>query len=97
MEKVLEYLKASVDINTCNANGLNALHLASKVRSSEFPRLDLFLIYLTPVKMNLVFFQDGHVNIVSELLERGALVDSATRKGNTALHIAALGNIPFHK
>ncbi|CAG7718331.1 unnamed protein product [Allacma fusca] len=30
LEKVLEYLKANVDINTCNANGLNALHLASK-------------------------------------------------------------------
>lgn len=32
LEKVLEYLKANVDINTCNANGLNGLHLASKVR-----------------------------------------------------------------
>ena len=30
LDKVLEYLKANVDINTCNANGLNALHLASK-------------------------------------------------------------------
>lgn len=30
LEKVLEYLKGSIDINTCNANGLNALHLASK-------------------------------------------------------------------
>merc|ERR1719419_42436 len=29
-EKVLEYLKNGIDINTCNANGLNALHLASK-------------------------------------------------------------------
>jgi len=26
----LEYLKGSIDINTSNANGLNALHLASK-------------------------------------------------------------------
>jgi ankyrin len=30
LEKVLEYLKGSIDINTSNANGLNALHLASK-------------------------------------------------------------------
>ena len=30
LEKVLEYLKSGTDINTCNANGLNALHLASK-------------------------------------------------------------------
>ncbi|CAF4046693.1 unnamed protein product, partial [Rotaria sp. Silwood2] len=30
LEKVLEYLRSSIDINTSNANGLNALHLASK-------------------------------------------------------------------
>lgn len=30
LDKVLEYLKGSIDINTCNANGLNALHLAAK-------------------------------------------------------------------
>lgn len=30
LDKVLEYLKGSIDINTSNANGLNALHLASK-------------------------------------------------------------------
>uniref|UniRef100_A0A8C2HGG2 Ankyrin 3a n=1 Tax=Cyprinus carpio TaxID=7962 RepID=A0A8C2HGG2_CYPCA len=30
LEKVLDYLKTGVDINICNQNGLNALHLASK-------------------------------------------------------------------
>ena len=30
LEKVLEYLKANTDINACNGNGLNALHLAAK-------------------------------------------------------------------
>lgn len=34
--------------------------------------------------------KDGHVHVVSELLRRGAIVDSATKKGNTALHIASL-------
>lgn len=34
--------------------------------------------------------KDGHVTVVSELLSRGALVDAATKKGNTALHIASL-------
>lgn len=29
--------------------------------------------------------------MVSELLKRGATVDAATKKGNTALHIASLG------
>ncbi|GFX37879.1 ankyrin-2 [Trichonephila clavipes] len=30
IEKILEYLKGSIDINTSNANGLNAMHLAAK-------------------------------------------------------------------
>ncbi|GFQ92161.1 ankyrin-3 [Trichonephila clavata] len=30
VEKILEYLKGSIDINTSNANGLNAMHLAAK-------------------------------------------------------------------
>jgi ankyrin repeat protein len=29
--------------------------------------------------------------VVTELLKRGAVVDAATKKGNTALHIASLG------
>ncbi|KAG5900648.1 hypothetical protein JTB14_005921 [Gonioctena quinquepunctata] len=65
LDKIQEYLDSGTvrDINTSNANGLNALHLASK---------------------------DGHVEIVRELLKRGAVVDSATKKGNTSLHIASL-------
>lgn len=35
--------------------------------------------------------KEGHVNVVRELLQRGANVDAATKKGNTALHIASLG------
>nr|CAD7441099.1 unnamed protein product [Timema bartmani] len=34
--------------------------------------------------------KDGHVHVVTELLKRGAVVDAATKKGNTALHIASL-------
>ena len=30
------------------------------------------------------------VDVVTELLQRGAKIDSATKKGNTALHIASL-------
>lgn len=37
--------------------------------------------------------KDGHVQVVQELLKRGAIVDAATKKGNTALHIASLGKI----
>lgn len=34
--------------------------------------------------------KEGHVKVVKELLARGAQVDSATKKGNTSLHIASL-------
>lgn len=34
--------------------------------------------------------KDGHVEVVNELLDRGAAIDAATKKGNTALHIASL-------
>lgn len=39
--------------------------------------------------------KDGHLDIVRELLNRGAIVDAATKKGNTALHIASLGEQIF--
>ncbi len=38
MERVLEFLKSGTDINTCNANGLNALHLASKEGHADVVR-----------------------------------------------------------
>lgn len=34
--------------------------------------------------------KEGHIDIVTELLNKNALVDAATKKGNTALHIASL-------
>jgi len=34
--------------------------------------------------------KEGHVGVVKELLTRGAKIDAATKKGNTALHIASL-------
>ena len=34
--------------------------------------------------------KEGHVAVVEELMSRGAKIDAATKKGNTALHIASL-------
>ncbi len=34
--------------------------------------------------------KEGHLPVVRELLSRGARIDAATKKGNTALHIASL-------
>jgi len=40
--------------------------------------------------------KEGHVGVVEELLARGAKIDAATKKGNTALHIASLaGQVSF--
>jgi ankyrin len=39
--------------------------------------------------------KDGHLEIVADLLKLGATVDAATKKGNTALHIASLGKFGF--
>lgn len=38
LENVLDFLRTGVDINTCNSNGLNALHLASKEGHNEVVR-----------------------------------------------------------
>lgn len=35
--------------------------------------------------------KDGHTTVVKALLKGGCKVDASTKKGNTALHIAALG------
>ncbi|XP_026566772.1 ankyrin-3-like [Pseudonaja textilis] len=63
LEKALDYLKNGVDINICNQNGLNALHLASK---------------------------EGHVEVVSELIQRGANVDAATKVWSWYMKLALL-------
>ena len=40
--------------------------------------------------------KEGHGHIVSELLSRGANVDAVTKKGNSALHVASLGESYRH-
>ena len=42
--------------------------------------------------MNALHFasKEGHVEVMQELLKRGAGVNVTTKKGNTALHIASL-------
>lgn len=58
-----------------------------------FIQIEIFYIFIFQNGLNALHLasKDGHVEIVTELLKRGATVDAATKKGNTALHIASLG------
>lgn len=53
--------------------------------------LDIDTVFQNGLNALHLASKDGHVNVVTELLKRGAVVDAATKKGNTALHIASLG------
>lgn len=53
--------------------------------------LDLSTFFQNGLNALHLASKDGHLEIVKELLKRGANVNSATKKGNTALHIASLG------
>jgi len=57
-----------------------------------------FFIYFFQNGLNALHLasKDGHLDIVNELLKRGANVNSATKKGNTALHIASLGILDIY-
>lgn len=79
---MLEHLKNSIDINTSNAVSLN--------RYQPLEEYYNFLYFQNGLNALHLASKDGHVHVVSELVRRGAIVDSATKKGNTALHIASL-------
>ena len=49
-----------------------------------------FLIFQNGLNALHLAAKEGHVEVVQELLKRGAGVNFTTKKGNTALHIAAL-------
>uniref|UniRef100_A0A671XCM0 Ankyrin 2a, neuronal n=1 Tax=Sparus aurata TaxID=8175 RepID=A0A671XCM0_SPAAU len=53
---------------------------------------DVFFLFSLQNGLNALHLaaKEGHKDLVEELLERGAPVDSSTKKGNTALHIASL-------
>lgn len=79
---MLEHLKNSIDINTSNAVSLNLYQSLEENYNFLYLQNGLNALHLAS--------KDGHVHVVSELVRRGAIVDSATKKGNTALHIASL-------
>lgn len=58
-------------------------HVMSRLTTGIYMQIGLNALHLAA--------KDGHLEIVADLLKRGAAVDAATKKGNTALHIASLG------
>ena len=52
--------------------------------------ISLFLFSQNGLNALHLSSKEGHVEVVQELLRRGAGVNFTTKKGNTALHIASL-------
>uniref|UniRef100_A0A158PAN7 Ankyrin-2 n=1 Tax=Angiostrongylus cantonensis TaxID=6313 RepID=A0A158PAN7_ANGCA len=97
-DKVLELLRGGTDINTCNANGLNALHLASKEGHSEVVRELLKRgahVDSATKKGNTALHiasLAGQSLIVTILVEHGANVNVQSLNGFTPLYMAAQEN-----
>lgn len=84
LEKVLEYLNQSIDINVSNS--------VNKLPIYIYPCLlnNRSLGFKNGLNALHLASKEGHVHVVKELLEKNANVNAATKKGNTALHIASL-------
>ncbi|VDK48296.1 unnamed protein product [Anisakis simplex] len=98
LERVLELLRSGTDINTCNANGLNALHLASKEGHHEVVRELLkrkALVDAATKKGNTALHiasLAGQELIVTILVENNANVNVQSLNGFTPLYMAAQEN-----
>ncbi|XP_035762295.1 ankyrin-2-like [Neolamprologus brichardi] len=98
IDKVLEFLKNGVDINTCNQNGLNALHLAAKEGHKELVEELLqrgASVDSSTKKGNTALHiasLAGQKEVVKLLVSRGADVNSQSQNGFTPLYMAAQEN-----
>ncbi|XP_071829455.1 uncharacterized protein [Apostichopus japonicus] len=98
LEKVLEYLKGSTDINTSNANGLNALHLSSKEGHlnivTELLKRGANVNAATKKGNTALHIGAlaGQEEIVKVLIEHGADVNVQSQNGFTPLYMAAQEN-----
>ncbi|XP_078659165.1 uncharacterized protein LOC144904237 isoform X44 [Branchiostoma floridae x Branchiostoma belcheri] len=98
LDKVLEYLKGSTDINTSNANGLNALHLSSKEGHVNIVQELLARgadVNAATKKGNTALHiasLAGQKEIVKILVEHGATVNCQSQNGFTPLYMAAQEN-----
>ncbi|XP_055085359.1 ankyrin-3-like isoform X4 [Periophthalmus magnuspinnatus] len=98
LEKALDYLKNGVDINICNQNGLNALHLASKEGHvevvSELIKHGANVDAATKKGNTALHIASlaGQTDVVKELVTHGANVNAQSLNGFTPLYMAAQEN-----
>ncbi|XP_055844321.1 ankyrin-3 isoform X1 [Episyrphus balteatus] len=98
LEKVLEHLKNNIDINTCNTNGLNALHLASKDGHvhvvSELLKRGAIVDSATKKGNTALHIASlaGQEEVVALLLQSSASVNVQSQNGFTPLYMAAQEN-----
>ncbi|XP_028976046.2 ankyrin-3 isoform X9 [Esox lucius] len=98
LEKALDYLKTGVEINICNQNGLNALHLASKEGHvevvAELIKLGANVDAATKKGNTALHIASlaGQVDVVKELVTNGANVNAQSQNGFTPLYMAAQEN-----
>ncbi|XP_075716651.1 ankyrin-2 isoform X5 [Rhinoderma darwinii] len=98
LDKVLEYLKGGVDINTCNQNGLNALHLAAKEGHlylvQELLERGSSVDSATKKGNTALHIASlaGQVEVVKTLVKQGANINSQSQNGFTPLYMAAQEN-----
>uniref|UniRef100_A0A8C2D548 Ankyrin 3 n=1 Tax=Cyprinus carpio TaxID=7962 RepID=A0A8C2D548_CYPCA len=98
LEKALDYIKSGVDINICNQNGLNALHLASKEGHvevvAELIKLGATVDAATKKGNTALHIASlaGQVDVVKELVTHRANINAQSQNGFTPLYMAAQEN-----
>ncbi|XP_039627362.1 ankyrin-3 isoform X8 [Polypterus senegalus] len=98
LEKALDYIKNGVDINICNQNGLNALHLASKEGHveivAELIKLEANVDAATKKGNTALHIASlaGQAEVVKVLVRSGANVNAQSQNGFTPLYMAAQEN-----
>uniref|UniRef100_A0A8C6VM91 Ankyrin 2 n=1 Tax=Naja naja TaxID=35670 RepID=A0A8C6VM91_NAJNA len=98
LDKVVEYLKGGIDINTCNQNGLNALHLAAKEGHvglvQELLERGSAVDSATKKGNTALHIASlaGQAEVVKVLVKEGANINAQSQNGFTPLYMAAQEN-----